>query len=239
MSLVYKKILAQKKKNKPLLAVLIDPDKFNVDVVSNANSIAHLFFVGGSVLKNGELENCIYKIKKHSKLPIVIFPGDVNQLDKRADALLLLSLISGRNPDYLIGKHVEVARKIKSSKQEVISTGYILVEGGKKSTTEKVSKTQSISNKHITKIVDTAIAGELLGMKLIYLEAGSGASKQVNSNIISEVKKQISVPLIVGGGINSVDKVSEVIKSGADVIVIGNALEKNISLLEDIKKCFK
>jgi len=239
MSLVYKKILAQKKKNKPLLAVLIDPDKFNLDVVIKANAIAHLFFVGGSVLKNGELENCISKIKKHSKLPIVIFPGDTNQLDKRADALLLLSLISGRNPDYLIGKHVEVARKIKSSKQEVISTGYILIEGGKKSTTEKVSKTKSLTKNNIAKIVDTAIAGELIGMKLIYLEAGSGASKQVNSKIISEVKKQISAPLIVGGGINSVDKVNEVIKSGADIIVIGNALEKNISLLEDIKNCFK
>jgi len=239
MSLIYKKILEQKKRGTVLLAVLIDPDKFNVDVVIAANSIAQFIFVGGSVLKNGELENCISKIKKHSKLPVIIFPGDVNQLDKRADALLLLSLISGRNPDYLIGKHVEVARKIKSSKQEVISTGYILVEGGKKSTTEKVSKTQSINNKHISKIADTAIAGELLGMKLIYLEAGSGASKQVNSKVISEVKKQISVPLIVGGGINSVAKVSKVIKSGADIVVIGNALEKNISLLLDIKKYFK
>lgn len=239
MSLIYKKILAQKKKNKPLLAVLIDPDKFDLNVVIAANNIAHLFFVGGSVLKNGELKNCISKIKRHSKLPVVIFPGDTNQLDKRADALLLLSLISGRNPDYLIGKHVEVARKIKASKQEVISTGYILVEGGKKSTTEKVSKTQSISNKNISKIVDTAIAGEMLGMKLIYLEAGSGASKQINSKIITQVRKQISLPIIVGGGITSFDKVNSVIKSGADIIVIGNALEKNISLLGDIKKCFK
>lgn len=239
MSLIYKKILAQKKKNKPLLAVLIDPDKFDLNVVIAANNIAHLFFVGGSVLKNGELKNCVSKIKRHSKLPVVIFPGDTNQLDKRADALLVLSLISGRNPDYLIGKHVEVARKIKASKQEVISTGYILVEGGKKSTTEKVSKTQSISNKNISKIVDTAIAGEILGMKLIYLEAGSGASKQINSKIITQVRKQISLPIIVGGGINSFDKVNSVIKSGADIIVIGNALEKNISLLGDIKKCFK
>ena len=239
MSLIYKKILAQKKKNKPVLAVLIDPDKFNLDVIIKANDVAHLFFVGGSVLKNGELENCISKIKKHSKLPVIIFPGDTNQLDKRADALLLLSLISGRNPEYLIGKHVEVARKIKASKQEVISTGYILVEGGKKSKTEKVSKTQSLSKKNSSKIVDTAIAGELLGMKLIYLEAGSGASEQINSKIITEVKRQITIPLIVGGGINSIDKVNSVIKSGADVVVIGNALEKNISLLEDIKKCFK
>jgi len=235
----YKNILAQTKKNKPLLAVLIDPDKFDLNVVIAANNIAQLFFVGGSVLKNGELENCISKIKKHTKLPVIIFPGDKNQLDKRADALLLLSLISGRNPDYLIGKHVEVARRVKLSKQEVISTGYILVEGGKKSTTEKVSKTKSLAKNDIAKIVDTAIAGELLGMKLIYLEAGSGASEQINSKIISDVKKQISLPLIVGGGINTIDKVKSVIKSGADIIVIGNALEKNISLLEDIKKCFK
>lgn len=238
MGKIYNEIIKHQLNKKCLLAVLIDPDKFNKDVIIEANKVAHLFFIGGSVLKNGELKKRITAIKKHTKLPLLIFPGDINQLDKRADALLFLSLLSGRNPDYLIGKHVQVAREIKKSKQEVIPTGYLLIEGGRASTTQKVSKTKPLKSRDIRTIIDTAIAGELLGMKLIYLEAGSGAKEKVNSKIISEVKKNISIPLIVGGGIDSKAKVEAVKKSGADIIVIGNALEKNLSLLNAIKTCF-
>ena len=238
MSKVYTKIINQIKEKTHLLAVLIDPDKFDINTIIQANKTADLFLVGGSVLKNGELKKCITLIKKHTQLPIIIFPGDNNQLDNRADALLLLSLISGRNPDYLIGKHVEVARKIKQSKQEVIPTGYILVDGGKTSATQKVSKTKPIKNTDLKTIVDTAIAGELLGMKFIYLEAGSGAKQPLKQNLIKQVKQHISVPLLVGGGIDSKAKVESAKKAGATIIVIGNALEKNISLLNDIKNCF-
>jgi len=238
MSLIYKKILTRKNKNKPLLVVLIDPDKFNEELVLLANNAnVFCFFVGGSKLHSGSVGGVVKRIKKLSKLPIVIFPGDFDQMHKEADAGLIPVLVSGRNPDYLIGKHVQWAKKIKSLNIETIPTAYILINGEKTSTTQEVTNTSPLSSK--LEIVNTVIASELLGYKLIYLEAGSGAKSRVNSTIIAEVKKQTSVPLIVGGGINSIERVNDVIKAGADIVVIGNALEKNISLLEDIKKCFK
>lgn len=238
MSLIYKKILANQKKKKPLLAVLIDPDKFNKDLVVLANkSNVFCFFVGGSKLHDGKIDVVIKEIKRLSKLPIVIFPGDFDQMHKSASAGLIPVLVSGRNPDYLIGKHVEWAKKIKSLNIETIPTAYLLVNGQRVSTTQTVTKTNPLNE--INEIVSTAIASEMIGLKLLYLEAGSGAANKVNSKIITSVKRNISLPIIVGGGIDSLTKVKEVIKSGADVVVIGNALEKNLSLLEDIKNCFK
>jgi len=197
-----------------------------------------MFFLGGSTLKKGEINQAIKEIRKLSPLPVIIFPGDSHQIDDKADAILFLSLISGRNPEYLIGKQVESAHIIKQKKLEAIPTGYILVEGERRSTTEKVSQTKPIAAKEIDTVVKTAIAGEMLGKKLIYLEAGSGARSPVNVKMIKKVKKNISVPLIVGGGIDSYEKAENVKSAGADIIVIGNALEKNIHLLRELKNLF-
>lgn len=219
------------------LIILIDPDKYNPDLVKLANKCSVSFiFVGGSKLKENNLEKTIKSIKSKTSIPIIIFPGDETQISKHADGLLMLSLLSGRNAEYLIGKHVLAAEKIKKSKLPVIPTGYILVNGGSASTTQKVTKTKSLSNKK--EIVQTAIAGELLGKQLIYLEAGSGAKKNITGSIVNAVKKQISIPLIVGGGINSVVKAKSILKSKPDYIVIGNALEKNINLLKDLNPLF-
>ena len=238
MSKIYTKILSSYKKNRPQLAVLIDPDKFNLDLIKLANTChVHYFFVGGSKLTNGNIEKTISSIKKHSKIPVVIFPGDEKQLSAKADAVLFLSLLSGRNPEYLIGKQVLAAPFIKKKKIECISTAYILVEGNKKSTTQKVTNTIPLNN--TTTIINTAIAAELLGFKTIYLEAGSGAKTSINTTLIKKVKQNIQVPLLVGGGITNVIKAQQAIQSGADIIVVGNALEENIHLLTQLSLAFK
>lgn len=237
MKSILKRILKNKKK--PLLAILIDPEKFNPEVVIKSNTIADLYLIGGSILEKGQLSKCLGKIKKMTQLPIIIFPGDTNQLDNRADATLLLSLISGNNPDYLIGKHIEAAYKLRSLKHELIPTGYLLIDGGTISATQKITRTTPISDKNINLIKRTVIAGELIGLKMIYLEAGSGAKSSLNNNIIKAVKSVTSLPIWVGGGINSVTKYVSLKNSGADVIVIGNALENNLSLIDDLKVIIK
>ena len=219
------------------MIILIDPDKYNPELIKIANKCKVAFiFVGGSSLKQNNFEQIIKAIKLKTKIPVIIFPGDETQISKKADALLMLSLLSGRNAEYLIGKHVAAASKIKASKLKVIPTGYILVSGGKKSTTQKVTKTRSLSNKK--EIVDTAIAGELLGKKLIYLEAGSGAKKTLTTDLIKLVKKNISIPLIIGGGINNIEKAKTVLSSEPDYMVVGNALEKDPHLLIELNKLF-
>lgn len=228
-----------KRKPHSQLVVLIDPDKYNPDLIDIANEgKVSYFFVGGSQLVSGGLDKTIKDIKKRSDIPVVIFPGDETQVSKYADGLLLLSLISGRNPDYLIEMHVNAASKLKKSGLPILSTGYLLIEGGSVSTTQRVTKTQPLSLKNKKRIIDTAIAGELLGMKLIYLEAGSGAKKSLPQEIIRSVKKNITLPLIVGGGIDNVEKALNVIKSGADYVVVGNALEKYPELLKELSKIF-
>jgi phosphoglycerol geranylgeranyltransferase len=219
------------------LIILIDPDKYNQELVRLANECnVYCIFVGGSVLINNTLERTIKSIKALTTIPVIIFPGDETQISKYADGLLILSLLSGRNADYLIGKHVKVASKIIQSKLKTISTGYILVDGGKKSTTQKVTKSKPLNNKK--EIINTAIAGELLGKQLIYLEAGSGAKQTLNNSVIKAVKQNISIPLIVGGGIDSESKVKKILLSNPDYIVIGNAFEKNPNLLTRIKPFF-
>lgn len=221
---------------KARLAVLIDPDKFNPELVVLCNTTKVSFFlVGGSRLKKRNIDNVIRNIKKLSRKPVFIFPGDETQLSKNADGMLLLSLISGRNPEYLIGKHVRAIPKIRKWKIDTLSTGYILTQGKTLSSTQKISNTRGIKGKEI---IDTAMAGELLGMKAIYLEAGSGATREVSSKIIKSVKKACRLPLIVGGGINSYQKAKKAVISGANVVVVGNALEKNIYLLTEIQKAF-
>ena len=219
------------------LIILIDPDKYNPDLIKLANkSKVSYIFVGGSILKKNTFEKTIKSIKSITKIPVVIFPGDETQVSKHADAILMLSLLSGRNAEYLIGKHVKAASKIKASNLTVIPTGYILIDGNNTSTTQKVTKTKPLTKKK--EIIETAIAGDLLGKKLIYLEAGSGAKKTLANSIIKDVKESINIPLIIGGGINSVLKAKNILKSNPDYMVIGNALEKHPELLIDINKLF-
>ncbi len=232
-----KLINANSKKAK--LVVLIDPDKYNPELIKLANKGKTAFFlVGGSELKKNNLNSVVKSIKQLSKKPVIIFPGNETQISKHADGMLLLSLISGRNPDYLIGKHVKAATSIIKNKINTLPTGYILINGKNISTTQKVTKTNAINPVNTNEIVSTALAGELLGMKAIYLEAGSGAKQQINTRLIKAVKKAVHVPLFVGGGIDSFEKAKKTVKSGANYIVVGNALEKNLYLLSEIEKAF-
>ena len=201
-------------------------------------SIATHIFVGGSMVEERATETLILQIKKHTKLPVLLFPGDVKQISDKADGLLFLSLISGRNPEYLIGKQVEAVSKLRDTKLEVIPTGYILIENGKSTSVEKVSQSEPIPRNEIQKIADTAKAGELLGMKLIYLEAGSGAVHPVPSEIISFVKQDLNIPLIIGGGIRTTQQLKNAYDAGADLVVIGTAFEEDEGFFEELRAPF-
>ncbi len=220
-------------------AVLIDPNIPSIeDIIRIAQSAedagADYIFVGGSILINDNFAFCIKIIKDNCSLPIIIFPGNMLQIDKQADAILLLSLISGRNPDMLIGNHVIAAPYIKSANLEPIPTGYMVVEGGKSTSVSYISHTQPIPSGKDEVAICTALAGEMLGLKLIYLEAGSGAENHVPISMIKNVKENINLPLIVGGGIKSVGSAKAILKAGADLIVVGNAIENNNHLIYDI-----
>ncbi len=241
MNSIYKNITASKAKDEKLLAVLIDPDKMNLNdasrFISKVNqSIATHIFVGGSEVDEGLTDSLVIEVKKHTNLPVVLFPGDVIQITDKADGILFLSLISGRNPDYLIGKQVEAVSKLAKTNLEIIPTGYLLIENGKETAVQRVSKTKPIQRKDLQTIKDTAKAGELLGLKLIYLEAGSGATHAIEPHIISEVKQQLNIPLIVGGGIRTKTEIEAAYKSGADIVVIGTAFEDNEAFFDKLKK---
>ncbi len=232
----YSFITKSKSKNKKLFAVLIDPDKFeSTELLKTAEAAkVDLILVGGSLLTNGNFEQCIQLIKKNISIPVIIFPGNNLQISKHADGILLLSLISGRNADLLIGKHVVSAPFIKSSGLEVLPTGYMLIEGGKQTAASYMSGSTPIPSDKNDIAMCTAMAGEMLGLKLIYLDAGSGALKNVSADMIRQVSQHISAPLIVGGGINTAEKALQACKAGADIIVVGNAIEKDKSLLKKI-----
>lgn len=236
MTNTYKHICDRIKKGRKLFAVLIDPEKFNPDVVHEADRCAvDFFFVGGSTVLRTDFSKTLSYIRKHSSTPTVIFPGDEEQVSGNADALLLLSLLSGRNAEYLVGKHIKAAFELRKSKLEIIPTGYILTDGGKSaSATATVSGTNGIPFSDSKQIRATAIAGELMGCKLIYLEGGSGTASEVPASIIKTVKKDLTVPLIVGGGIDSGAKAKKAWDAGADLVVAGNGIEKNISLIREI-----
>ncbi len=241
MSSIYKNIISASSKGKKLLAVLIDPDKMKMEHGSNFitkvnQSTATHIFVGGSEVDEGVTENLVEELKKFTDLPVVLFPGDVVQITDKADGILFLSLISGRNPDYLIGKHVEAVSKLSKNHLEVLPTGYLLIENGKQTSVERVSKTKPLKRTEISTIVDTAKAGELLGMQLIYLEAGSGATHPIEPNIITKVKEEVNIPLIVGGGIRSITELESAYAAGADLVVIGTAFEEDESFFNEIKK---
>lgn len=224
---------------KPLLAVLIDPDKFNPELVTLAGGKkVACFLVGGSRLRESNLDRTVKAIRRLSSVPVVLFPGDETQLSKAADGLLLLSLLSGRNPDYLIEKHIRAAPLIRKMKLAHLPTAYLLIAGGKASSTQQVTQTRPLDPRKPAYIVNTAIAAEQLGFRAVYLEAGSGAATGVPAAVVAKVKKAVSVPVILGGGIDSRQKAAAAVKTGANMIVVGNALEKNIYLLEEISACF-
>ena len=192
--------------------------------------------MGGSTDKNNCIENVVIELKKATSLPIIIFPGSANQVSNKADGILFLSLISGRNPEYLIEQQVQAAIQIKESNLEVLPTGYILVDGGKESAVERVSSSKPICQTNSELILKTALAGEFSGKKIIYLEAGSGATVPVASTIISLVKNNLSIPLIVGGGIQTLHQLTTAYTAGADLVVIGTAFEKDPAFFNIIKK---
>ena len=236
---IYKQLLKDKYEDKKRLAILIDPDGTDMSQLERLIKIsldAHVdyFFIGGSLILNNQMDAVVRMLKQQSQIPLVIFPGNPNQIHADAHALLLLSLISGRNPDLLIGKHVESAKKIKESNLEIIPTGYILVDGGSQTAVSYVSNTQAIPRSEENIAISTALAGQLLGLKTIYLEAGSGARYPVPTSMISLVKEAIDIPLIVGGGITNSQQASEIIDAGADMIVVGNAVENKPELIVDL-----
>lgn len=223
---------------KKLIAVLIDPDKFNFETNFNnwklLDNACDIVLVGGSILVSGSMDETITNLKKVTRKPIFIFPGNYIQVSAEADGIFLLSLISGRNPDFLIGQHVLSAPILKKSTIEIIPTGYILIDGGKITSVSYISNTTPIPNNKPEIATCTAMAGELLGLKQIYLEAGSGSITPVNVEMIKQVKKNISIPLIVGGGLNSIDKIDACFKAGADMIVVGSAIEDDIEFLKEL-----
>lgn len=233
MKNIYNNILQSKAKNDKLLAILLDPDKIDLNTIEVLiekirQSPATYIFIGGSIIENNILDELIVKIKQNCKLPIVLFPGNPSQISDQADAILFLSLISGRNPDYLIEHQVKAAPILKKTQLEIIPTGYILIESGKETAVERVSKTTPLDRNNLELAFATAQAGEMLGNKLIYLEAGSGAKLAVPFEMIKKVSQNIEIPLIVGGGIIDLQGIQKAYDSGADIVVIGTAFEKDV-----------
>ncbi|MBI6119308.1 geranylgeranylglyceryl/heptaprenylglyceryl phosphate synthase [Salegentibacter maritimus] len=226
----YAEISRASTKGEKLLAILIDPDKFKEPEAGAylkriPKETSHIF-VGGSSVAKCKTEKTVNSIKKHTNLPVILFPGDYSQITETADALLFLSLLSGRNPEYLIEQQIKSVENLRNSSLQIIPTAYILIDGGKECAVQRISKTKPIPQFQVETIVDTALAGEFSGKKLIYLEAGSGADFPVSEEIIYEVKKAISIPLIVGGGIRSRVQQNSAYKAGADMIVMGTQFEK-------------
>jgi phosphoglycerol geranylgeranyltransferase len=221
-------------------ALLIDPDKYSVHsliatLFTAEEAGINLILVGGSLVSD-KIDTCIEIIRKNTRIPVVLFPGSLMQLSNKADAILLLSLISGRNPDYLIGNHVLAAPYLKKSSLEIIPTAYILIGEGNGSSVEYISNTRPIPANKTDLTVATAIAGEMMGNKLVYLESGSGACQSVAPELIREVKKNIGLPLIVGGGIRTPEQVHAITQAGADMIVVGNVVESNTKILNMLVK---
>lgn len=223
---VYSTILSHKQQSAKLLAILIDPDKEKVylPLLSQLKQ-ADLIFVGGST--GGNIDPCIATLRAHTDAPLVIFPGNIAQFSSKADALLFLTLLNARTADILIDPHIHMAMPILNSAIEVIPMGYILIDGGMKSSVEIVSNSTPIPQNEVDRIVSTAVAGQLLGKQLIYLEAGSGAKTSISIDIIRAVREHLQVPLIVGGGICTPEAMLRVFDAGADVVVIGNHFEQH------------
>lgn len=231
--------IASKQKH---LAVLIDPDSIEnesqlVNICQRSNDASVDFIlVGGSLITNGFFDKCIQIIKLHTQIPVVLFPGNIMQVSKDADAILLLSLISGRNPDLLIGKHVLAAPMLKQSGLEIIPTGYMLIDGGNITSVSYMSNTTPIPAEKHSIAACTAMAGEMLGLQVTYMDAGSGAQHPISTKIISAVRESVNGPIFIGGGIKTAEGAVAACNAGADVVVVGNAFEKEPELINQITK---
>jgi len=234
---IRKQILEAKSNGQKLLAVLLDPDKIVLENLNhliekiNLSPATHIF-VGGSIVQNNILEELTTALKQKTILPVILFPGDPSQISPKADGILFLSLLSGRNPDYLIEYQVQAAPILKKTNLEVISTGYILIESGNETAVARVSKTKPLSRENLDLVLATAQAGEMLGNQLIYLEAGSGAKQPVPAEMIELVSQNIEIPVIVGGGIVDLHGIQKAYQAGADLVVIGTAFENNSHFFE-------
>ena len=240
MTNIYNQILQSKANNQKLLAILLDPDKVdlqNIEILSqkiNQSPATHIF-IGGSQVNSNILDELILKLRQNfpfgdqGTLPILLFPGNPSQISDKADGILFLTLLSGRNPDYLIEHQVNAVPILKKTNLEIISTGYILIESDTKTAVERISKTKPLDRNNHDYIVQTAQAGEYLGNKIIYLEAGSGAKKAISKEIITLVAQNVHIPLIVGGGIRSLSEIENAHLAGADLVVIGTAFENDLN----------
>jgi putative glycerol-1-phosphate prenyltransferase len=236
---VYNQFVERKKQGKKSFTVLIDPDKVDNTSLDYLVSLAvdasvDYFFVGGSLVISNHLDECIKHIKSGCDIPVVLFPGSPSQVSRYADALLYLSLISGRNPELLIGQHVVSAPFVKKSGLEIMPTGYMVIDGGAPTTVSYISNASPIPADKNEIAMCTAMAGEMLGMKLIYMDAGSGAKRPITETMIEKVASHIDLPLIIGGGITEPEKAYRNCKAGADIIVVGNAIEKDASLIKEM-----
>lgn len=236
---LYDIFIERKKNHKKGFAVLIDPDKVaepQLDELIRLSTGAGVdyFFVGGSLVISSHLDQVVQYIKSNCSIPVILFPGSPSQLSKYADALLYLSLISGRNPELLIGQHVISAPVVKKSGLEIMPTGYMVIDGGAPTTVSYISNAAPIPRDKNEIAMCTAMAGEMLGMKLIYMDAGSGARNAITESMIEKVSQVIEAPLIIGGGITDPEKAYRNCKAGADIIVVGNAIEKDASLIKEI-----
>jgi len=238
---IYSTILKAKQNGEKLLAVLLDPDKLEPErleetILHMNPEKVHFIFIGGSTIKNGITEIFVKKLKTLTEIPLVLFPGDFSQINNYADAILFLSLLSGRNPEYLIDQQILSVPFLQKTDLEIIPTGYILIDGGVETAVQKVSKTLPIPQKEMDKIIQIACGGMYLGNKLIYLEAGSGAKIPVKEKVVKSVKSSINIPLIVGGGIRTKQQLKAAYQNGADLVVVGTAFEENNHILKKIIK---
>lgn len=236
---IYSSLCDRKARGQKSFAVLIDPDKVDDEKMHQLVQLAtaarvDYFLVGGSLVISSYLDQCVQFIKQNCDIPVLLFPGSATQISKYADALLYLSLISGRNPELLIGQHVVSAPAIKQSGLEILSTGYMVIDGGAPTTVSYISNATPLPANKNDIAVCTAMAGEMLGMKLIYMDAGSGAKTPITESMIEKVAHNIEVPLFIGGGITDPEKSFVNCQSGADIIVVGNAIEKDESLIMEM-----
>lgn len=234
--MIYNELLEKKRKGQKSFAVLIDPDKVTISVLDELIALStearvDYFLVGGSLVISNHLDEVVLHLKKNCPIPVILFPGSPSQVSRHADALLYLSLISGRNPELLIGQHVVSAPVVKQSGLEIMSTGYIVIDGGAPTTVSYISNATPVPADKNEIAMCTAMAGEMLGMKLVYMDAGSGARRPITESMIKAVAENIQCPLIIGGGITDPEKAYLNCRAGADVIVVGNAIEKDPQLI--------
>ncbi|MFM2361455.1 MAG: hypothetical protein RLZZ316_357 [Bacteroidota bacterium] len=238
-SRLYQQLVTKKANGQKSFAVLIDPDKVDAASIDQLTGLAtaakvDYLLVGGSLVISNHLDNVVQQIKAQCNIPVILFPGSPSQISVYADALLYLSLISGRNPELLIGQHVISAAAVKQSGLEIMSTGYMVIDGGAPTTVSYISNASPIPADKNEIAMCTAMAGEMLGMKLIYMDAGSGARRPITEGMIQKVAAIIEAPLIIGGGITTPEKAYLNCKAGADVIVVGNAVEKDPTLIKEM-----